>query len=462
MSLCLDKRVETELRALSGNNICCDCDAKQPQWASVSFGIFMCLECSGRHRALGVHISFVRSVTMDSWSEKQIQMMRSGGNDKFNSFLASHNIRKNMQIALKYNTPAALFYREKLNAEVNGLPPPTKFPEASNTSAQSTTPNSTEPLPGESEADYVARQRRLQEEARERMRQKFGNSSGLSSSGKMQGIGSDPNYRTGSGGGGNGNDWPVDVNQIADVSSKAFSYFSSTLSVLGEQVVKTTQQLIDEPKSGAPSGNGSSRSGSTAPSPNEPDVWSSLATGAASWWQKASSVTSDIIQSINAPEEEDMRFPRPPTNNTSASNNNSSHSVKSQPPQAGPRDPSPINDSNILKDQEEIRRSQQYTSNPPRKAGIADLNEEEFNNSVSISGKNRLKETQSPSPVILSRNSSGMSLEGGLISPPRSNGGNPSSEKIAVRKTSTPTPAASTSSKKEAPVGEDFFATFGV
>lgn len=220
----------------------------------------MCLECSGRHRALGVHISFVRSgttltcvifqlsdtflVTMDSWSEKQIQMMRLGGNDKFNSFLASHNIPKNMQIAQKYNTPAALFYREKLNAEVNGLPPPTKLPEASNTSAQSTTPNSTEPLPGESEADYVARQRRLQEEARERMRQKFGNSSGLSSSGKMQGIGSDPNYRTGSGGGGNGNDWPVDVNQIADVSSKAFSYFSSTLSVLGEQVVKVRRPNI--------------------------------------------------------------------------------------------------------------------------------------------------------------------------------------------------------------------------
>lgn len=176
---------------------------------------------------------------MDSWSEKQIQMMRLGGNQKFNTFLASYNIQKNMHIAQKYNTPAALYYREKLNAEANGLPPPSKLPDMNSRSSTPSTPTSTEPLPGESEADYIARQRRLQEEARERMRQKFGGSSGLSSSGKMQGIGSDPNYRSGTSSPGGNDAWPaVDVNQIADVSTKAFSYVSSTLSVFGEQVLK--------------------------------------------------------------------------------------------------------------------------------------------------------------------------------------------------------------------------------
>jgi hypothetical protein len=93
-------------------------------------------------------------------------MMRLGGNDKFNSFLAEHKIPKTMMIPQKYNTPAALFYRERLNAEVNGLPLPTKMPEVSTTSSSSHAQTGSDPIPGESEAEYVARQRKLQEEVK--------------------------------------------------------------------------------------------------------------------------------------------------------------------------------------------------------------------------------------------------------------------------------------------------------
>jgi len=45
---------------------------------------------------------------MDSWNEKQIQMMRAGGNDKCINFLAQYNVPKSMAIAMKYNTPGIL------------------------------------------------------------------------------------------------------------------------------------------------------------------------------------------------------------------------------------------------------------------------------------------------------------------------------------------------------------------
>jgi len=63
-----------KIRGYLGNSRCCDCSSLDTNWASVSHGTLICLECAGKHRSLGVHVSFVRSITMDSWSAHQVDI----------------------------------------------------------------------------------------------------------------------------------------------------------------------------------------------------------------------------------------------------------------------------------------------------------------------------------------------------------------------------------------------------
>jgi len=64
------------------NKYCVDCDAKGPRWASWNLGIFLCIRCAGIHRNLGVHISKVRSVNLDSWTPVQVSSMQQMGNSR--------------------------------------------------------------------------------------------------------------------------------------------------------------------------------------------------------------------------------------------------------------------------------------------------------------------------------------------------------------------------------------------
>ena len=196
----LPLKIQKKIRSFPGNRRCVDCSTKNPQWASISYGTLFCLECSGRHRALGtfffffradqfaptrssisgVHISFVRSIQMDSWTDKQIRSLEVGGNENMRSFFQRKGVPSTLTIREKYHTEQATAYRKKIKALVDGAPEPSEDDIPQYVAPKKNTGGN------KKSGDYVGmsreKQRSAEAAARERMRNKFKNG--------MRGVGS--------------------------------------------------------------------------------------------------------------------------------------------------------------------------------------------------------------------------------------------------------------------------------
>mmetsp|Transcript_43962 Transcript_43962/g.116227 ORF Transcript_43962/g.116227 Transcript_43962/m.116227 type:complete len:191 (-) Transcript_43962:95-667(-) len=108
----------------SGNSRCFDCDedCSVHPWTSLTFGTVLCLECAGRHRSLGTHVSVVRSLTLDTITDDDVQMLLSRGNSRFDAFLREANGPSRTQwrtlsFHARYQSPAARLYKQHLAME---------------------------------------------------------------------------------------------------------------------------------------------------------------------------------------------------------------------------------------------------------------------------------------------------------------------------------------------------------
>ncbi|XP_010742771.1 arf-GAP with dual PH domain-containing protein 2 [Larimichthys crocea] len=78
-SLERNNKLLIELVQQPGNNSCADCGAPDPDWASYTLGVFVCLNCSGMHRNLPA-VSRVKSIRLDRWEDSLVEFMRETGN----------------------------------------------------------------------------------------------------------------------------------------------------------------------------------------------------------------------------------------------------------------------------------------------------------------------------------------------------------------------------------------------
>eukprot|EP00812_Abedinium_dasypus_P010096 NODE_3738_length_748_cov_113.686869.p1 GENE.NODE_3738_length_748_cov_113.686869~~NODE_3738_length_748_cov_113.686869.p1 ORF type:complete len:208 (-),score=43.21 NODE_3738_length_748_cov_113.686869:107-730(-) len=130
--------VVQEIKQLAGNARCVDCGANcsTDPWVSVTHGTVICIQCAGVHRSFGVHISFVRSLMLDTLKEREVVGMKYGGNEKLLVFIEAaeegmaRNAWQELPLASRYHTPVADRYRQHLRALVDATCPPKPQPPA--------------------------------------------------------------------------------------------------------------------------------------------------------------------------------------------------------------------------------------------------------------------------------------------------------------------------------------------
>ncbi|XP_071542546.1 uncharacterized protein Git isoform X1 [Panulirus ornatus] len=82
----------------TSQDVCADCGAPEPGWASINRGILVCDECCSVHRSLGRHISQVKSLKKGTWNPIQHAMVHtlysSGANSIWEHTLLDPSVAK--------------------------------------------------------------------------------------------------------------------------------------------------------------------------------------------------------------------------------------------------------------------------------------------------------------------------------------------------------------------------------
>ncbi|KAF1962648.1 ArfGap-domain-containing protein [Byssothecium circinans] len=115
---------------LEANKSCSDCKRnKHPRWASWNLGVFICIRCSGIHRGMGTHISKVKSVDLDTWTDEQLQNVLKWGNARANKYWEAKLAPGHMPSEAKIENFIRTKYESKRWVMDGGIPDPSTLDE---------------------------------------------------------------------------------------------------------------------------------------------------------------------------------------------------------------------------------------------------------------------------------------------------------------------------------------------
>lgn len=102
--------------SVNDNSSCVDCGNCPADWVSLGLGVTICLQCAGKHRSIGAHITLVRSLSLDEFPPEQLCYLVEGGNRNFKDYIASIQCHSGDDI--DYGDPRVLYYRSNYRVDL--------------------------------------------------------------------------------------------------------------------------------------------------------------------------------------------------------------------------------------------------------------------------------------------------------------------------------------------------------
>lgn len=118
LSFQITSEIFSRLFTIPDNKACSDCQTPTVSFASLNHGIFLCSSCANFHQKHMAHISIVKSISNENWTENELNIMIMGGNIKFRNFIDIYKLPKDFTLEMRYQTIAVSFYREMMKNQL--------------------------------------------------------------------------------------------------------------------------------------------------------------------------------------------------------------------------------------------------------------------------------------------------------------------------------------------------------